>query len=247
MAKNTVLSSPTDQKKRARCALVPIKALIDAKQRLNPALTQSQRQQLSQAMAHDVLSALSSVPNLALSVCAGDDFGVELAQKFNATLIHDSELPSAGLDAIAATYSQRMTTQGYSHAMIVHADIPLLTTNTLERIFDSEASHDVILVTDRHGAGTNIVSWRLRSGFATNFGTDSRARHLTQCAELNLRACEIHCDNAALDIDTPSDLQLLYRSRQGAAGTQTRRFLDQVSTIASMSMGGVALSVAANA
>ena len=247
MAKNTVLSSPTDQKNRSRCALVPIKALIAAKQRLNPALTQSQRQQLSRSMAHDVLSALSSVPNLALSICAGDDYGAELAQKFNATLIRDSELPCAGLDAIAATYSQRMMIQGYSHAMIVHADIPLLTTSTLELILESEANHDVVLVTDRHGEGTNIISWRLGSGFATNFGTDSRARHLTQCAELNLRVCEIHCDNTALDIDTPSDLQLLYRSRQLPAGTQTRSFLEQVSTIASIPTSGEALSVAANA
>ncbi len=247
MAKNTVPSSLTVPQNHNRCALVPIKALINAKQRLKPVLTQNQRQQLSKAMAHDVLNALSSIPNLALSVCAGDDYGVELAHKFNAALIHDSELPYAGLDAIATFFTQRMASQGYSHAMLVHADIPLLNTSTLEKVFESAASHDVVLVTDRHGEGTNIVSWRLGSGFVTNFGADSRARHLTQCAELSLRVREIHCDNTALDIDTPSDLQLLDRSRKLAAGTQTRSFLDQVSTIASMPIKSEALPVAANA
>lgn len=247
MARNTVLSSLIDQRTHTRCALVPIKALVNAKQRLNPVLTKNQRQQLSKAMAHDVLSALSLLPNLALCICAGDDYGIDLAKEFNAALIHDSELPYAGLDTIAATYSHRMATQGFSHAMIIHADIPLLNASTLEMIFESQASHDVVLVADRHGEGTNIVSWRLGCGFVTNFGTNSRARHLTQCADLNLRVREIHCGNTALDIDTPNDLQLLYRSTHLAAGTQTRNFLDQVSISMNMPIGSEALLATANA
>jgi len=247
-ANNVVLSSLSSHGPEARCALVPIKALANAKQRLKSVLNEQQRRQLSLAMAHDVLTTLTSIPNLALTVCAGDEYGVQLARKFNAAVLYDTELPQPGLDAIAGAFAQRIANQGYRHAMVVHADIPLLNARTVEALFE-QPDCDVALVADRHHQGTNVLRWRIESGFVTHFGVHSRAQHLTQCAALNLRVKEITCEETALDIDSFEDLQTLYQSHKLMADTHTYRLLSQASDIKNMlaGAGGASIPVAKHA
>ena len=65
--------------------MVPFKGTAQAKQRLAPALTSSQRQELAFAMLQDVLQALAAVPELAgILLVSVDPAAAALAAKFGA-------------------------------------------------------------------------------------------------------------------------------------------------------------------
>ena len=70
--------------------LVPVKNLVDAKQRLSPILSPEERFALAQAMCEDVLQALArwqSRPSVA--VVTSDSFARDLAARFNFEVVAD--------------------------------------------------------------------------------------------------------------------------------------------------------------
>src|SRR5260370_1411884 len=70
--------------------LVPVKNLVDAKQRLSPVLSPEQRFALAQAMCEDVLQALACWPTRpAVAVVTSDSFARDLAARFNFEVVAD--------------------------------------------------------------------------------------------------------------------------------------------------------------
>ena len=64
--------------------LVPVKNLVDAKQRLSPILSPQERFALAQAMCEDVLQALARWQSRpAVAVVTNDSFARDLAARFN--------------------------------------------------------------------------------------------------------------------------------------------------------------------
>ena len=83
-------------------AVVPIKHLGAAKQRLADALARPDRRRLTLAMADDVLAALSGVPGLAgVAVISGDPEVAALARRYGARHIPEPE--ARGHTAAVAT------------------------------------------------------------------------------------------------------------------------------------------------
>jgi 2-phospho-L-lactate guanylyltransferase len=105
---------------------------------------------------------------------------------------------------------------------VVHADLPALTPSDVEAVLGTEA--DVVVATDRHDAGTNLLLVPLtpascqepvtREGherlttsgrFRFRFGEDSCAAHLAEAERLGLRADVVGRPGTAADLDTIDD------------------------------------------
>ena len=70
--------------------LVPVKNLVDAKQRLSPILSPEERFALAQAMCEDVLQALASWQSRPpVAVVTSDSFARDLAARFNFEVVAD--------------------------------------------------------------------------------------------------------------------------------------------------------------
>ena len=81
--------------------LVPVKNLVDAKQRLSSILTPEERFALAQAMCEDVLQALASWQSRpSVAVVTSDSFARDLAARFNFEAVSYTHLGSHYADLL---------------------------------------------------------------------------------------------------------------------------------------------------
>src|SRR6516164_2613442 len=116
--------------------LIPVKNLINAKQRLGVALDQEQRSQLAEAMLRDVMTAAAGVSErLDVFLVTGDAQAQAMAAEFNFGTIADTrnESETAAIEIATAWCESR----GYETTVVVPGDIPLITSTELHRVLDA--------------------------------------------------------------------------------------------------------------
>jgi 2-phospho-L-lactate/phosphoenolpyruvate guanylyltransferase len=187
--------------------LVPVKNLVDAKQRLSPILNPEERLALAQAMCEDVLHALACWPGRsAVAVVTNDSFARELAARFNFEVVAD--------DNSGETHAIEMATaicreRGAENILVVPADIPLIESSELQKIADSAPPRGALLVPDAAGRGTN-AAWRSPGDlFPLRFGNDSFLPHLAAAKAAGLPCVVLKLPGIARDVDRPEDLREL--------------------------------------
>lgn len=184
--------------------IIPVKSFTVAKGRLSDTLTASQRQELAQSCAESVITAARPFRTY---VACSDDSVAQWAVSHGAQVVH---CPTPGLDAAIATARIVAQGDGYTHAIVAHADLPLA--QTFEHVaFENEIS----AVPDRHRDGTNVLSFPINSTFTTAYGPGSFDNHrlLAEKAELPFRI--VTDSNLELDLDTADDLsELSQRKKQ---------------------------------
>jgi 2-phospho-L-lactate guanylyltransferase len=104
---------------------------------------------------------------------------------------------------------------------MVAADCPLIDPAELDELLSS-ASADVVLVPDRHEAGTNALLINPSGPFEPQFGPDSLARHMQQARRRELTFAVEQVASLAIDLDTPDDLELLEQKLERAHGRAPR-------------------------
>jgi 2-phospho-L-lactate/phosphoenolpyruvate guanylyltransferase len=180
--------------------IVPIKRFADAKARLAPHLDGQQRADLARSMA---LHVLANAATERLVVVCNDPEVSELAAGFGADIIGD---PGGGLNPALSHALSVMRSRGFARATIVHADLPQAT--SLSALLDRArlVHHDVLLIPDRHGDGTNLMSIPLTSDFTLFYGQNSFSHHLNEARRLRLRVMVRIDAGYGHDVDVPSDL-----------------------------------------
>ncbi len=199
--------------------LVPIKNMVDAKQRLSSVLTPEERLALAQAMCEDVLQALAhwqSRPSVA--VVTNDSFARELAARFHFEVVADDNSgETSAIELATATCKGR----GATCTLVIPADIPLIDSSELQKIVDS-APHlqgGAVLVPDAAGRGTN-AAWRSPGDlFPLRFGNDSFLPHMAAAKATGLPCVVLALPGIARDVDRPEDLRELARAN-GARRSQ---------------------------
>jgi 2-phospho-L-lactate guanylyltransferase len=176
--------------------VVPVKAFRAAKARLAPALSPAERADLARTMATGVLRAAGDLP---VTVVCDDDDVRTWALDLGAAVCWS---PGLGLDgAVAAGVAS--VAADVDRAVVVHADLPLAL--DLRPVV---GRHGILLVPDRHGDGTNVISLPVDCGFEFAYGPGSFRRHRAEATRLGLPV-EVHADAAlAWDVDVPGDLDL---------------------------------------
>jgi 2-phospho-L-lactate/phosphoenolpyruvate guanylyltransferase len=210
-------------------AILPIKNLAQAKQRLRFELASQERRALVEAMFADALVALGRVSALErVIVVSGDHVVQQIAAGYGATVVEDDE---RGHNIAALRGVEVLLEDGIGQALLVPGDCPLLSPVDLKALLDHPAAaRSALIVPDRHGTGTNALLLTPPDVLAPSFGPDSRRRHLAEADTAGIAAEVVELDSLALDIDTPDDLEALRRTLAVTHGgaAHTRGMLNQL-------------------
>jgi 2-phospho-L-lactate guanylyltransferase len=188
-------------------AVVPIKTLTAAKQRLAGALATGARQSLAQAMFSDVLASLRRSQRVDdVAVVTQDVIAEALAHGDRMTVLRD-ELQE-GQSAAALVGVRYALLSGYDRLLLVPGDTPLLDPREIDALLDRCAADQlaVAIVPDRHGTGTNALVLSPPDAMKPSFGPDSLARHVSIATDAGLVHRVEPVPSLAHDVDTPEDL-----------------------------------------
>lgn len=194
-------------------AIVPIKDLGLAKQRLADVLDEHARRRLCQAMTEDVLSALAATKGLeGTLVVTGDPDVKDLAKRHGAQTYDDKDCQ--GLNAAVRAGIAHCKGLGADGVMIVHGDAPLATASEFEQVLNSHAiaaqsGPAVTIAPARDLGGTNCMAVSPPDVLHLNYGEGSYRKHMDEAADKGISAHTLNLPGIGLDIDTRADLEAL--------------------------------------
>lgn len=189
-------------------ALVLIKDLVRAKTRLAGLLSPTERRRLAQAMLEDVLATLASHPGVQGITLVSDDSSAHLlAAQYGAVHWPEKAMGLRGLNAVAEAASARLLAQHNAPVLLVHADLPLLSSGDISAVLASLGHTPTLVIgCDRHGMGTNLLCFDAASMPAFCFGPDSCAGHMAGAEAKKIPAVVLRRLGTGLDVDEPGDV-----------------------------------------
>src|ERR1700674_4501058 len=193
------------------CAVLPVKAPGDAKQRLKGSLSPSQREALARLMFQEVFSTLCTVRGLDRIIVATSDPAVaDHASHSGATVFEEHEQRGHSHSADAA--ARRAMALGAATVLLLPIDVPLVTKAEIEDLIDAAQSSlagGVIIVPSSDGTGTNALVRTPPDAIASCFGPGSFQAHLDQARQRGVPAKVLRPAGLLFDIDTPEDVDEL--------------------------------------
>lgn len=216
-------------------ALVPVKALAGAKQRLKNRLG-ADREGFTVAMLKDVLAALSESKEVAhIAVVTGDPRVAAIAKQGGLEVV--DEVESKGLNAALELGRETIRRMGGHRIVIVPADIPLLSGRETDRtLFELQAQRQARgeavtgIGPSKDRGGTNFLCLETSRPFPLMFGPDSYSRHQECAIENGSQPVTLHSPTISLDIDEDKDLDdfiTFCRSNPEYQKTGTWQFLEE--------------------
>ena len=180
--------------------LVPVKSFDLAKGRLSDWLDPASRDRLARRLANGVIAAARPLPTYV--VCDSDlvaDWANELG-------IGAIEVTATGLNPAMTEAVVTVGMMGHRRAIVCHADLPMA--EDLTWLAREPFDEGVVVVTDRHGTGTNVMALPLHLDppFVFRYGPDSADRHRAEAERLDLPFRIVDDDRLGWDLDTPDDL-----------------------------------------
>ena len=204
-------------------AILPIKTLDDAKQRLAEELDPRPRRALVEAMFSDVLVALRRTTLIDHVLVVSKDHNAQrIAGGYGAMVSDDQD---TGHNDAAARGIARAVELGASRVLLIPGDCPMLDPSEVDGLLRRPVEPPAVLVVpDRHGTGTNALVLSPPDTMKPSFGTGSHDRHHRHAAAAGIAVQTVEVPSLALDLDTPEDLQAveatLDDTRGGAAHTR---------------------------
>jgi 2-phospho-L-lactate guanylyltransferase len=192
-------------------AVIPVKQLENAKQRLSGFLTADERRQLFSAMVEDVLTAVEACVLIDNFIVVTDDEDVaDLARSFGAEIRPEPESP--GLIESVTASAKQLAAEGVEVMLFLPGDVPLVTAEELEVLLEGFGRADTpefLIVPASDLGGSNCVACAPPDCMSFGFGVDSFRRHLDIARDLGLTPTVAKLPGIGLDIDTPEDLAAL--------------------------------------
>jgi 2-phospho-L-lactate guanylyltransferase len=206
-------------------ALLPVKAPVNAKQRLSGLLTPDQRERLARLMYEEVLGTLCSARGLdRVVVVTSDETAAHHARRAGALVFEEQEQRSHSHSADAA--ARRAMSLGALTVLLAPIDVPLVTAAEIEELA-ARARHGVVIVPSSDGAGTNALLRTPPDVIESRFGPGSFEAHWSQAQARGVPFEVARPAGLMFDIDTPQDVaELLVR----APDCRAARFLQCPST-----------------
>lgn len=203
-------------------AVLPIKDVSAAKQRLQPILTPDERRCLFTAMLQDVVTAIASARSLdGLAIVSADPVAVALAHAQGALLI--SEDTNRGQSSAIGTAVKVLMARGVRRILTIPGDVPLVTPGEIDAVCASLGQEPAMtIVPDASDTGSNCIAISPPDAIAYSFGARSLEAHLESARERNLTVTIMRLPGLGLDIDSADDLAELMHSD---TETKARSFL----------------------
>ncbi len=197
-------------------AIIPVGTFDGAKSRLGDALDAEERQELVEGLLARTVVAAMAVDRLddVLVVSPDREVLAKAAALGARTLLQRTVGLNAGLRE-----ARTDVVAGEADAiMILPIDLPFVdaaAVDSVAEIIDADRpGSSVVLVTDRHGTGTNVLAVRPPDGIDVAFGPDSRAAHRTAAETAGATYEELE-GPLTIDLDTPDDLVFVEGLRVG--------------------------------
>jgi 2-phospho-L-lactate guanylyltransferase len=192
---------------RALWAVVPVKDLQHAKQRLSDVLRAAERRQLFAAMLEDVLAALAASERLGgILVVTRDPWAQDLAARYGARVL--VEPANHGHTAASTLGAATLAAEGAAGMLQLPADLPLLTAADIDAVLRAHASApSITLAPSRDRLGSNAVACSPPDLLPLRFGDDSFFPHLERAKGLGIEPTIVERPGLALDVDTSADLK----------------------------------------
>jgi 2-phospho-L-lactate/phosphoenolpyruvate guanylyltransferase len=196
-------------------ALVPAKALDQAKSRLAELLNEDERRRLALAMLDDVLRALRGVPEIdSVYVVSPDAEVLEAARRVGAVALEEPASVRGINQALAHAASSVPSADAL---LVVLADVPAVTPADLNSVIEQAPQNGVVICPSR-AKGTSALFLRPPKIIPFRFGELSFQAHKRQAAALHIETRVLHIESLEHDIDEPDDLRwLMARSDETAA------------------------------
>ncbi|MDP9180771.1 MAG: 2-phospho-L-lactate guanylyltransferase [Chloroflexota bacterium] len=197
-------------------ALVPAKALDQAKGRLAAILGEDERRQLALAMLKDVVSALEAVAAIeSVAVVSPDADVLALASRLGAATIEEP----ANVRGInqALTHALGVMSPEPEALVVVLADVPEIDPAAVATALQQLPERGLVICPS-HDKGTGLLAMRPAGVIPFRFGPQSFSLHKREAAAQGLRAEVVRAESLARDIDSPDDLRALL-GRSGDTAT----------------------------
>lgn len=227
-------------------ALVPVKRLFDAKQRLSELLGILERKALFVAMLKDVLQALGTHPSVErVFVVSSDPEVRELAQHFGADFMDEAELDEAefneaelaeaelkggDLNQVVAAAAEKLQSQGARRLLVVHGDLPLINSDAISAVIaclNSLGDRGLVIGADGAGQGSNCLAISPPTLIPFAYGEYSCFRHRQLAFEKGVPLATVNIPALARDIDSCHDLVGLLDHENSDVARNTFAYLRQ--------------------
>jgi 2-phospho-L-lactate/phosphoenolpyruvate guanylyltransferase len=209
-------------------ALIPVKGLRNAKQRLSSLLDAAQRETFAEMMFRDVLRQVAQARGLTDAyVVTGDRKVAEIALSLGAKVIRE-KAERGETDAVDFARAELAKT-GCEAILIVPGDLPLIRSEEIEQLLAQVSGGAIapfaLLVPSHDRMGTNALLLAPPDIIKLRFGYDSFNYHMGQLAARGLPLRILDNERIALDIDEPSDLErfLAFGDETGEAFQAARK------------------------
>jgi 2-phospho-L-lactate guanylyltransferase len=191
----------------AATAILPVKRLASANQRLADDLSAPDRAELAEAMFLDVLASIGHCRRIGRRIVVTADPKVaRTARWLGAEVI--SQADDIGHSEAALAGVRAAISNGADRVVLLAADCPLIDAQEVDHHLGA-VPRSAQIVPDRHGTGTNALLLSPPDAFAPAFGPGSAARHMALAREAGVAFSLERIESLSLDLDTPEDLVLL--------------------------------------
>lgn len=200
---------------------VPVKDLVNAKQRLVPALSPSERRDLAHAMLEDVLeAAVAALPGAVLVVTTDPEVQAVARAAGAEPLL---ERANRGHTAAVAFAQREAVARGAARFLTLPGDVPCATAAEIVTLCGALAgTPGVVFVPSRSGKGTNAALLAPPNAMPLTFGEPSFDNHLRTARAAGLAPRVLELPGIGLDVDAPADLPVLL---ERGPGTRSARLL----------------------
>lgn len=207
-------------------AILPVKEMAGAKQRLAPLLSPEERTTLMQVMLRDVLAALLAAQGLAgIAVVTLDPWAQELAQKYGARII--TEGAREGHTGAVTAAASVLQAEGVAAILTLPGDIPALKTPEIEDLIAAASASPAFIIAPAHDEqGSNSILMSPPDAVKLRFGEDSYFPHLAAARAAGIAPQILRLSGIAMDLDHPADIARFARIPE-SRGTQTLAWLMQ--------------------
>ena len=200
-------------------ALVPVKALSGAKQRLANVLRAAARARLAQAMLDDLLCLLENATQIERVLILTADAAVAQQARRRGHRVFEEDADQS-LNENLGRAAQDCATQT-PRLLVLPADLPAATREDIDTLLAAHRG-GLTLVPASVDGGTNAMLLEPADAVSCQFGERSFARHSAAARRAGLGLTVVENANLGRDLDRPDDLTWL---AQRALGPHTAALL----------------------
>ena len=187
--------------------IIPVKTFSNAKTRLD--LSTQKIESLCKIMLEEILQITSISPRIEKTiVVTKEKQAIEIAEKFNATVIKDEEEES--VNSAVALADKYLLENNFDASIVLPQDIPYIKTQDIDFMLNYIAPPNfAIIVPSRRFDGTNALVRMPIDLMKTHYDEDSYKIHMNTAKNHTLNVAMVFVKRIMWDVDNKEDLEFL--------------------------------------